>query len=211
VLAAIVLCSIPLFLIWDGSDEAHEPQSSIHRGAMALDNVGHHLPHYESSHALLIGIGDCYREYGHPPLKNAETDMAAISGLLQAMTWENWRITQLLGKEAIRDSIMEALVSLAAESKPDDRVLVYYAGHGQIHPDSPERGWIVPAGAPPAKEDPSRKTWIPSTSSITFSETPKRSTSCWPWTAAMEASSPFHEESRTSHRRVATFRRPLIW
>ncbi len=115
---------------------------------------------YVASHALLIGIGEVYADQRFPALSNAEADVAALAARLDEMTWENWQTTTLTGAAATRQGILSALRDVEHRAGPDDRVFIYYAGHGEPHERASESGWIIPAGARRQAEDPSRADWI---------------------------------------------------
>lgn len=83
---------------------------------------------YEKSHALIIGI-DSYHHPAWPPLGNAEQDARDIAGLLTAVPYAFDSVSVLLGVQAIKQAILDALFDLRA-ADPDDRVIVYFSGHG---------------------------------------------------------------------------------
>jgi hypothetical protein len=114
-------------------------------------------PLYAHSHALLIGIGQAYEGSGFPVLPNAERDIELVAQALGREKRSPWAIQRLLGKEATRAAIVDTVHALSASAQPDDRVLIYYAGHGKANERADELGWMVPAGA--ASDKPS--TWIP--------------------------------------------------
>lgn len=117
---------------------------------------------YERSHALLIGIGPVYARNGFPALPNAERDVEAIAARLEEIrsASETWKIELLTGSKATRDNILAALSAITAEAKENDKVFVYYAGHGVPHDVSEKSGWIVPADGATLEQDSSRKTWV---------------------------------------------------
>lgn len=102
---------------------------------------------YENSFALLIGIGEAYRDTGFPPLRNAERDVDAIASALNRNGADEWDIEVLVGEAATRDEVTEALAKLSLRTGVNDRVLVYYAGHGLAHETSQNTGWMIPADA----------------------------------------------------------------
>ena len=105
---------------------------------------------FDGSHALIIGI-DSYRS-GIPPLGNAVRDAAAVADLLEAD--HDFAVQRLLDTDATHDALAEALELLAADVGEDDRVFVYFAGHGiaQDGDDGPE-GFLVPVDAAPEDRD----------------------------------------------------------
>lgn len=116
---------------------------------------------YQNSWALLIGISE-YEDPGFADLPNAERDIAALKSKLDAMTWEKWNIRTLLGKDATKQRIRTELARLAdhTRDRKGDRVLIYYAGHGERDPERAEAGWIVPVDAKPASNAVGRVDWL---------------------------------------------------
>jgi hypothetical protein len=118
--------------------------------------------HYEHSRALLIGIGEAYAKHGFPVLPNAERDVASIADRLKsiATSEERWQIELLQGAKATHDEILARLRAVADEGQENDKVFIYYAGHGIGHEVSERSGWIIPADGLTEQEDASRKTWV---------------------------------------------------
>ncbi|MCC7172324.1 MAG: protein kinase [Planctomycetes bacterium] len=131
------------------------------RAVTSGDDVPGYLPRYAASHALLIGIGDTYAKNGFAALKNAESDVAALRTKLEAMPWEGWRITTLVGADATKPAILDALAKLI-ETDPDDRVLIYFAGHGERDPKDDKSGFLVPADGKPRVAAHDENSWIAS-------------------------------------------------
>ena len=100
---------------------------------------------YSESWALVIGIND----YEHaPPLSYARHDAEAVAAVLEdKFGFKNSNIVKLYDREANRDSIMNAFLQFTTDSYlPDDRLIVFYAGHG--YTSSAKRGdvgYLVPA------------------------------------------------------------------
>ena len=84
-------------------------------------------PTYANSYALIVGI-DLYADPRFMPLGNAEADALEVARVLSASPYD-FRSSTILGSEATRQAILEALFQLR-EAGPDDRILVYFAGHG---------------------------------------------------------------------------------
>ncbi|MBK7876868.1 MAG: caspase family protein [Planctomycetes bacterium] len=141
--------------------EASPPED---RGsAVAARGAQAYAPRYAASRALLIGIGDVYAKSGFPPLPNAELDVRALEERLAALGAqgaEPWMIERLLGEQATHDAIIAKLRALAAEAGPDDKLFVYYAGHGEPARGSDKSGFVIPALAPSAQADPNRLAWV---------------------------------------------------
>jgi hypothetical protein len=78
----------------------------------------------------VIGLNTSYANVeGVGALKHAEDDATAVAATLERQGWEK-PVAALIGAAAIRSSILNALVRLARDSRPEDTVLIYFAGHG---------------------------------------------------------------------------------
>lgn len=106
-------------------------------------------PEYAESWALIIGID----EYSHcPRLGYACNDAKAVAHKLRsAFRFPDNHVTLLLDQEAGRDSIRRHFLALAdAQVSADDRLLVFYAGHGHTRAGSRgEVGFLVPSDGNP--------------------------------------------------------------
>ena len=106
---------------------------------------------YGASHALLIGVN----EYPHLPkdkwLDYALNDVNALKEVLTTcygFAPENVKV--LTNAKATKENIMKALYALADSKKvkQDDRILVYFSGHGQtVKISAGEMGFILPSDA----------------------------------------------------------------
>ncbi len=115
---------------------------------------------FRSSRALLIGIGEAYRKNGFDPLANAVRDVRAVDAALRGLARDRWETRLLCDEEATFDGIRTALAELEAGLEAEDRVLVYFAGHGVPHERSGSSGWIVPADGASLAVDPARTRWL---------------------------------------------------
>lgn len=80
---------------------------------------------YRKSYAVVIGIGP-YRSL--PTLPDARNDAEHMATLLGSQGFE---VTTILDREATRRLVVEELsLRLPARLEADDRVLIYFAGHG---------------------------------------------------------------------------------
>lgn len=85
------------------------------------------LPQIERKVALLIGV-DRYTDSGIPTLANANKDARTMGRLFESeLGYETFVIP-----DASRGSVVAALNRLALELKPQDSVVIYYAGHGAV-------------------------------------------------------------------------------
>lgn len=101
-------------------------------------------PQYDNSLALVVGVN----AYEHvPPLRYATNDAEAIASLLKnrfGFPAEN--TTLLLDKSATLLGIQSAMHKLVRDATEDDRVVIFYAGHGHTLPAyGREAGFLVPA------------------------------------------------------------------
>lgn len=106
---------------------------------------------YRDSHALVIGI-DQYGQW--PRLQHAVRDAKAVQAqLVQRLGFRPENVTLLLDGEATRANILRALNDKLADAqrvKRDDRVLVFFAGHGATRKLASGRdvGYVMPVDAP---------------------------------------------------------------
>ncbi|MEZ4426399.1 MAG: caspase family protein [Nannocystaceae bacterium] len=109
------------------------------------------MPAFVRSRALVIGVND-YR-HGTPPLRSAVPDARSIAAALA--DGHGYDVTLLVDAEADRAGLVRAFSErLPAEVGAEDRLLVYFAGHGVAADgeDGPE-GFLVPQDARPDRSD----------------------------------------------------------
>ena len=103
---------------------------------------------YRDSHALIIGI-DQYQRW--PRLQHAGRDAKAMQETLQTrFGFRPENVKLLLDGDATRANILRALNKLSGkELKRDDRVFVFFAGHGSTRklPSGREVGYVIPVDA----------------------------------------------------------------
>jgi formylglycine-generating enzyme required for sulfatase activity len=106
---------------------------------------------------LSIGVD----EYLHwPKLKTAVNDADAVQKTLTAeFGFTPNRVVSLRNAQATRAAIVQAMRKLAQELRPDDSLLIFYAGHGQLDDLTGAGSW-VPVDA--SRDDAS--TWIENSS-----------------------------------------------
>jgi hypothetical protein len=83
---------------------------------------------YTASHAIVVGIDD-YAEPKFKPLGKAEADARDVARVLAAKPY-SFSVRTLLGGKATKAAIIGALRDLRTATRPDDRVVFYFAGHG---------------------------------------------------------------------------------
>ena len=113
-------------------------------------------PVYGQSWALVIGINEYPAGSPFRPLNFAVADAEAMQDLLvryYGFPAEN--VTLLLDGQATRAGILSALIDLGECSKENDRVLVYFSGHGHTVelPREGKRGYLVPYGVKLREQD----------------------------------------------------------
>jgi uncharacterized caspase-like protein len=86
--------------------------------------------------AILIGNNE-YRN----PIPELETPVADITSMAEILR-ERFGFETLLLKNAGKAQIVEALNKIAAEARPEDSVLLFYAGHGYLIEESQMGFWI---------------------------------------------------------------------
>jgi regulator of replication initiation timing len=101
-------------------------------------------------HALVIG-NNTYQASGWPALQSAINDATAVAQTLKERY--GYKTTLLLN--ATRLDILTALNTLREDLGPDDNLLVYYAGHGELGSDGQQGYWIPVDGQSSAPD-----TWI---------------------------------------------------
>ena len=93
--------------------------------------------------ALIIGIND-YKNANIPDLETAVSDAKALARILE--NEYGFEVKLLLDRQATREAIYRSLRKLAASTKPNDSVLIYFAGHGDLDRTYND-GWWIPADA----------------------------------------------------------------
>jgi len=102
---------------------------------------------YADSWAVIIGI-DAYQKA--PRLNYAVADAQSVAALLPSLGFRPERILLLLDGAATRARIELAFYRDLKGMGPDDRLLVYFAGHGEtLTTRTGEEGYILPVDADP--------------------------------------------------------------
>jgi tetratricopeptide (TPR) repeat protein len=100
---------------------------------------------YGKSFAVVIGINN-YQKW--PPLEFAVADAMAVKKRLTQLGFD--QIVTILDKDATQRRILTELFNeLPQKATHNDRVLFYFAGHGQTEdlPDGKKKGYIIPFDA----------------------------------------------------------------
>ena len=99
---------------------------------------------YDNSYALIIGI-DKYENVSN--LDYAVKDAKSITTLLRDnFNFPSNNIKTLLNDEATFLNIRNSLAEISKVGKANDRILIYFAGHGETEdlPDGGEMGYLLP-------------------------------------------------------------------
>ena len=99
---------------------------------------------YDNSYALIIGI-DKYQNVQH--LNYAVKDAESIQDILiSTFDFPESNITLLLNEDANKQAILKAFSDLTKQAEDNDRVLIYFAGHGETMDlsEGGEMGYLLP-------------------------------------------------------------------
>ena len=118
------------------------------------------LPVYTGSHALIVGINKSPNLPKEVQLKYAVNDAKEMRDVLvDYYGFAESDVIILLDDKATLANIRTALDQLASREsvKSDDRILVYFSGHGQTVRDKSgnDRGFLIPSDGRVKLEDPS--------------------------------------------------------
>lgn len=121
---------------------------------------GNNLSLYTDSHALIIGISKYKNLPDNLQLAYGVKDATALRDVLvQSYGFPTKNITILTDEQATLTRIREALAHLTDNTrvKANDRVLIFFSGHGQTipSPTGGEMGYLVPADAKVDLNNPS--------------------------------------------------------
>jgi peptidoglycan/xylan/chitin deacetylase (PgdA/CDA1 family)/tetratricopeptide (TPR) repeat protein len=135
------------FLSWDGQGFVDDSPQVVPVGAPVPDAPP---PLYADSWAVVIGV-DNYLKW--PKLHYAVNDANGIKDiLLNKFGFKQDHVVTLLNEEATREKILSVLGDRFANPKTvhrDDRVFVFFAGHGATRrlPSGRDLGYIIPFDA----------------------------------------------------------------
>lgn len=95
--------------------------------------------------ALIIGIG----EYQYETVPDLRTPVADGRDLAKVLSEQyGFKVETLFDLDATWKNIDNALYKLVEESKPQDSILIYYGGHGDLD-EKMDEGWWYPSDAVP--------------------------------------------------------------
>ena len=99
---------------------------------------------YDNSYALIIGINKY--EYVQK-LDFAADDAVEMKDILvNSFNFPEGNVTILLDEEATKDNIVREFSDIAFKAEPEDRVVVFFAGHGETMelPEGGNMGYLIP-------------------------------------------------------------------
>ena len=108
-----------------------------------INDLSHESGKLGEYKALIIGINN-YKSPEIPDLDTAINDATAIAKVLEEKY--GFKVQLLLDGAATREAIYKELRSLAASTDPNDSVLIYFAGHGDLD-RTYDDGWWIPVDA----------------------------------------------------------------
>ncbi|MBC8176018.1 MAG: caspase family protein [Deltaproteobacteria bacterium] len=120
-------------------------QSAAAMGPIDAGRPGTASQFYRKSFAVVVGINE-YEKWS--VLEFGIADAKAVKARLEEEGFDD--ITVILGHEATQRRILTALYDyLPKNVQRDDRVVFYFAGHGQTHelPNGGKEGYIIPVDA----------------------------------------------------------------
>ena len=117
------------------ANTTRKPTRTVRKAAVAT------VPQIAHKYAVVIGQNQ-YDDKRIPQLIGAVPDALAVAQLLS----DQMGYEVVLLQNADKKEIFQALNAIAAESKPDDSLLVYYAGHGETV-DNTGLGYWIPRDA----------------------------------------------------------------
>lgn len=107
---------------------------------------------YQNVRALIVGVSE-YQSQKIPQLEFAHRDAEAFAHYLQSETAQNIpaeNITLLTNKTATYGNFTHALESIVESSRQNDRLIIYFSGHGDVEKIEEElTGYLLFYDAPP--------------------------------------------------------------
>ena len=99
---------------------------------------------YNDSWALIIGIN---KYQNVDPLTYAVDDAVAVKEMLvDKYGFKEGNIKLITDEEATKDNILKGFSDILTQAKEKDRVIVFYAGHGETYklPSGGDKGYLIP-------------------------------------------------------------------
>jgi hypothetical protein len=93
------------------------------------------------NYLLTIAI-DRYIDKSYPTLNNAKLDAERFHKVLERRYGFKLVQEPIFDEAANRKNIVEAINNLSNFLRPEDTIIIYYAGHGSVHPKTKKGYWI---------------------------------------------------------------------
>jgi hypothetical protein len=113
-------------------------------------------PYYRESWAVVIGINE-YKSPSFSRLLYATSDADQVAGILPMLGFPEKNIQILKDEKATKDNIEHAIYNKMSDMSEEDRLLIFFAGHGKVIQAGGREGYLLPYDADLTK---------PSTSSL---------------------------------------------
>ena len=138
--AGILTVCLLVGLVFPGPGPATE-RTIVRR----ITDLDHHNRSAGTFRALVIGIN----EYADPDIEDLDTAVADAQAVAEVLKeGYGFTVRTLINGQATKAKLYDALRGLAAAATPNDSLLIYYAGHGEIDLQfESEDGWWIPADA----------------------------------------------------------------
>lgn len=120
------LAALPAALVWAAFFVASGPSMLFAASPLEAANGG-------VVRALVIGIDNYRNSQSVPPLDGAVADARDLARAMRAGGAKD--VTMLLDELATRSAVEKAITGLAERAKPEDLVLITFAGHGAREPE----------------------------------------------------------------------------
>ncbi len=105
-----------------------------------------------TTRAVVVGISD-YKDVGIPDLRFADRDAQAFANFLRSPaggSLNNYHLQVLTNEKANAGNIIAALTWLVEDSKPGDRTIISFSGHGDVEQVTKSQwGYLLAHDAPP--------------------------------------------------------------
>lgn len=112
--------------------------------AQGLPNIGKRQNVATKGKSWFFGIGiNDYKEFSN--LNNAVNDIKAVQQLLMEK-YDVEDAKTIFDKEATRENIIDHLDTLVEEVQAEDKLIIYYSGHGHLNKKT-DRGYWIPHNA----------------------------------------------------------------
>ena len=150
VFLGLVFVCLPVGMVCLAQDA---PKDKDNRGISVVGKDGRTAVERGDFWLVVIGINEYINV---PKLATAVNDAKEVKKvLLERYGFETKRLVELYDADATAKRILTELRTLAGKIKPDDSLLIYYAGHGYLDEITKSGAWIPVDGV---KDDPT--TWL---------------------------------------------------